>query len=42
MAGSGGTWATLVDVIDLVGIVIGVGHIIHVLNGPPAVGVVGG
>ena len=42
MAGSGGTWATLVDVIDLVGIVIGVGHIIHVLNGPPVVGVVGG
>ena len=42
MARSGDTWATLVDVIDLVGIVIGVGHIIHVLNGPPAVGVVGG
>lgn len=42
MARFGDTWATLVDVVDLGGIVIAVGHVVHVLNGPPVVGAVGG
>lgn len=42
MARSSNTWATLADVVDLGGIVIGTGHVVLVPNGPPVVGVVGG
>ena len=42
MARFGDPWASLVDVVDLEGIVIGIGHVVHVLNGPPVVGMVGG
>lgn len=42
VAASDNTRATLVDVVDFVGIVIATGHVVHVPNRPPVVGVVGG
>lgn len=36
------TWATLVDVEDLGGILISIGHVVPVPNGPSQVGVMGG
>lgn len=42
MGGSNDTQAPLVDGEDFGGIIIGTGHVVHVPNRPPVVGVVGG